>query len=186
MLHSEIIRYLGIVCTMCSIHSNIVSLILAELTIIFLVCRLHHFIFHLLLPHRKHWSMVRTSERGRFMKRREGILASQALLLLRHALSISLLILRKKPTVLQSKCECLWGGARVVQWWKHSPPTNVAWVQIRVLTPYVSWVSSWFYPLPWVVFFGHSGFPLASKPNISTPNWTRNARPRISSLMCYL
>ena len=80
----------------------------------------------------------------------------------------------------------LWGGARVVQWWKHSPPTNVAWVQIRVLTPYVSWVCSWFYPLPWVVFFGHSGFPLASKPNISTPNWTRNARPRISSLMCYL
>ena len=105
MLHSEIIRYLGIVCTMCSVHSNIVSLILAELTIIFLVCRLHHFIFHLLLPHRKHWSMVRTSERGRFMKRREGILASHALLLLRHALSISLLILRKKPTVLQSKCE---------------------------------------------------------------------------------
>ena len=39
------------------------------------------------------------------MKRREGILASQALLLLRNALSISLLILRKKPTVLQSKCE---------------------------------------------------------------------------------
>ena len=80
----------------------------------------------------------------------------------------------------------LWGGARVVQWWKHSPPTNVVWVQIRVLTPYVSWVCSWFSPLPWVVFFGHSGFPLASKPNISTPNWTRNARPRISPLMCYL
>ena len=32
----------------------------------------------------------------------------------------------------------LWGGARVVQWWKHSPPTNVARVQIRVLTPCVT------------------------------------------------
>ena len=44
MLHSEIIRYLGIEWTMCSVHSNIVLLILAELTIIFLLCRLHHFI----------------------------------------------------------------------------------------------------------------------------------------------
>ena len=28
----------------------------------------------------------------------------------------------------------------VVQWWEHSPPTNVAWVWISALTPYVGWV----------------------------------------------
>ena len=28
-------------------------------------------------------------------------------------------------------------GARVAQWWEHSPPTNVAWVQIPMLMPYV-------------------------------------------------
>ena len=28
-------------------------------------------------------------------------------------------------------------GARIVQWWEHSPPTNVA--RVSVLTPYVGW-----------------------------------------------
>ena len=35
-------------------------------------------------------------------------------------------------------------GARVVQWGKHSPPTNVAPVRILALTPYVGWVCCWF------------------------------------------
>ena len=130
--------------------------------------------------------MVRTSERGSFMKRREGILASHALLLLRHALSISLLILRKNPTVLQSKCESFVrrskGGAMVKALASHQcgQGSNPS------VDTMCNWVCSWFSPLLWVVFFGHSGFPLASKPNISNPSWTRNARPRISTLMCYI
>ena len=36
---------------------------------------------------------------------------------------------------------------RVAHWWKHSPPTNVAWVRIQVSTPYVGWVCCWFSPL---------------------------------------
>ena len=40
------------------------------------------------------------------------------------------------------------GGARVAQWWEHSPPTNVAQVQIPASTPYyVGWVCCWFSPL---------------------------------------
>ena len=43
-------------------------------------------------------------------------------------------------------------GARVAQWWEHSPPTNVAWVQIPASTPYVGWVCCWFSPLLREVF----------------------------------
>ena len=38
---------------------------------------------------------------------------------------------------------------RVVQWWEHSPPVNVARVRIlasRAMSPYVGWVCCWFYP----------------------------------------
>ena len=44
------------------------------------------------------------------------------------------------------------GGARVVQWWEHSPPTNVARFQILASTPYVGWVCCWFSPLLREVF----------------------------------
>ena len=43
-------------------------------------------------------------------------------------------------------------GARVAQWWEHSPLTNVARVQIPASTPYVGWVWCWFSPLLWEVF----------------------------------
>ena len=42
-------------------------------------------------------------------------------------------------------------GARVEQW-EHSPPTNVARVQIPTSMPYVGWVCCWFSPLLWEVF----------------------------------
>ena len=41
----------------------------------------------------------------------------------------------------------LYRGARVAQWWEHSPPTNVPQVRILALTPYVGWVCCWFSPL---------------------------------------
>ena len=43
-------------------------------------------------------------------------------------------------------------GARVAQWWEHSPPTNVAPVQILVSTSYVGWVCCWFSSLLREVF----------------------------------
>ena len=50
---------------------------------------------------------------------------------------------------------CLKLRPRVAQWWEHSPPINVARVQILASTPYVGWVCCWFSPLfqevfPWV------------------------------------
>ena len=36
--------------------------------------------------------------------------------------------------------------------WEHSPPTNVAQVQIRASKPYVGWVCCWFSPLLREVF----------------------------------
>ena len=58
-------------------------------------------------------------------------------------------------------------GARVAQWWEHSPPTNVARVQLPASTPYVGWVGCWFSPLLQKVFLRYSGFPLSSKTNTS-------------------
>ena len=55
-------------------------------------------------------------------------------------------------------------GARGAQWWEHSPPTNVAGVQLPA-TPYVGWVCCWFSPLLREVFSGYSCFPLSSKTN---------------------
>ena len=43
-------------------------------------------------------------------------------------------------------------GARVAQWWEHSPPTNLARVRILASTPYVGWVCCWFSPLLREVF----------------------------------
>ena len=58
-------------------------------------------------------------------------------------------------------------GARVAQWWAHSPPTNVAWVQLPASTPYVGWVCYRLSPLLREVFSGYSGCPLFSKTNTS-------------------
>ena len=58
-------------------------------------------------------------------------------------------------------------GAKVAQWWEHSPPTDVAPVQILVSTPYVGWVCCWLSPLLWEVFVRVLGFLLSSKTNIS-------------------
>ena len=43
-------------------------------------------------------------------------------------------------------------GARVGRWWGHSPPTNVAPVQILASKPSLVWVCSWFSPLLQEVF----------------------------------
>ena len=43
-------------------------------------------------------------------------------------------------------------GARVAQWWEHSPPTSVTRARILASTPYVGWVCCWFSPLLWEVF----------------------------------
>ena len=54
--------------------------------------------------------------------------------------------------ILASRWNTDLGGTRVAQWWEHSPPTNVARVQIPASTPYVSWVCCWFSPLLREVF----------------------------------
>ena len=61
----------------------------------------------------------------------------------------------------------LTGGARVAEWWKHSPPTNVAWVQIPASTPYVGRVCCWFSPLLPEVFLRVLRFSLSIKTNSS-------------------
>ena len=58
-------------------------------------------------------------------------------------------------------------GARMVQWWEHSPSTNVARVGFPELMPHVGWVCCWFSPCSKRFFSGYSGFPLSSKTNIS-------------------
>ena len=57
------------------------------------------------------------------------------------------------------------GCAGMVQWWEHSPPTNVAWVRFPDLASYVGWVC-WFSTLRREVFSENSGFPgpLLQKP----------------------
>ena len=66
-------------------------------------------------------------------------------------------------------------GARVAQWWEHSPLTNVARVQIPASTAYVGWVCCWFSPLLREVFLGVLRFsPLLKKPTFPNSNSTRN------------
>ena len=50
-----------------------------------------------------------------------------------------------------------------MQWWQHSPPTNVTCVRILASTPYVGWVCCWFSPLLREVFLR---FSLLLKNNI--------------------
>ena len=60
-------------------------------------------------------------------------------------------------------------GARVKQWWKHTPPTHVARVQLPESTPYSMWVKFVVDSLPCSERFlsRYSNFPLSSKPNTS-------------------
>ena len=58
---------------------------------------------------------------------------------------------RKLKFMKSSTSGSVW-GARVAQSWEHSPPTNVARVQIPASTPYVGWVCCWFSPLLREVF----------------------------------
>ena len=44
------------------------------------------------------------------------------------------------------------GVTWVAQWWEHSPPTNVARIQILASPLYVGLVCCWFSPLLWEVF----------------------------------
>ena len=84
-------------------------------------------------------------------------------------------------------CYFLQTGARVAQWWEHSPPPSVARVQIASSTPYVSWVCCWFSPLLREFFSGYSGFPLPSKTNISKFQFDQESGRRRTTLwMCCL
>ena len=63
-------------------------------------------------------------------------------------------------------------GARVGQWWEHSPLTNVARVQIPASTPYVGWVCCWFFPLLQEVFLQVLQFsPLLKNQHFQIPIW---------------
>ena len=46
---------------------------------------------------------------------------------------------RGNSTTVHTLCD-KYGEQGMAQWWEHSPPINVAWAQILVLTPYVGWV----------------------------------------------
>ena len=81
------------------------------------------------------------------------------------------------------------GGARVVQWWEHSPLTNIARLQIPASTPYVGWVLLLVFSLaPRGFFSGYSGFPLLSKTNISKFQLDQESprRRTVTTWMCYL
>ena len=80
--------------------------------------------------------------------------------------------------------QCHIRGPRVAQWWDHSPPTNVARVQIPTSTPYVGWVWCWFSPLFREVFLRVLRFsPLLKNQHFEIP-----IRPgiRTTMWMCYL
>ena len=60
-----------------------------------------------------------------------------------------------------------------MQWWEHSPPTNMAQVQILASTPYVDWVCCWFSPLLWEVFLQVLRFsPLLKNQDFQIPIWS--------------
>ena len=75
-------------------------------------------------------------------------------------------------------------GARVVQWWEHLPPTDVARDRIPALTAYVGWVCCWFSPFFGQVFPRVHRFSPLLKTNNSNSIW--NARTHFDkSLKCY-
>ena len=66
-------------------------------------------------------------------------------------------------------------GTRMAQWWEHSPPNNVARVQIPASTPYVG-VEFVVGSLPCFERFSLNtpAFPCPQKPTFSNSNSTRN------------
>ena len=75
----------------------------------------------------------------------------------------------------------------MAQWWEHSPPTNVARVQILASRLYVGWVCCWFSPLLREIFLWVLWFPLSSKTNISKFQFDHEwGRWRTPLWMCYL
>ena len=83
-------------------------------------------------------------------------------------------------------------GARVTQWWEHSPPINVAQVQILASTTYVGWVCCCFSPLLLEIFLWRAPFsPLLKNQHFQIPiqqgiRWTKNHSVDVLSLNCYL
>ena len=97
-------------------------------------------------------------------------------------------------------------GARMVQCWEHSSPTNVTGVQILALMPYVSVNLLLVLSLLWEVFLwvlqfspllknpcserfssGYSSFPLSSKTNISKVQFDQESGGwRTTWWMCYV
>ena len=79
----------------------------------------------------------------------------------------------------------------MVQWWEHSPPTNVAQLQIPASTPYVGWVCCWFSPLLREVFFPCTPvFPSPQKPILPNSNLIWNEQTRLNKFiwtaMCFM
>ena len=79
-----------------------------------------------------------------------------------YKLTFSQKILTVKGTEMSLMSLMSW-GAGVVQWWEHSPPTNLARVRFPDSASYVGWVC-WFSTLHREVFSGYSGFPSPQKP----------------------
>ena len=63
--------------------------------------------------------------------------------------------------------------AETVQWWEHSPPTNVAQVWFLDSASYVGWVNChWFSSLLWEVFLRVLRFfPFLKNRHFQIPNW---------------
>ena len=58
----------------------------------------------------------------------------------------------------------------MVQWWEHSPPTNVSWVRFPDPAAYVGWVCCWFFYLLREVFLRVSRFsPLLKNQHFQIP-----------------
>ena len=77
-------------------------------------------------------------------------------------------------------------GSKVVQWWDHSPPTNVFRIQIQASTPYISymgWVCCWFSS----VSSGITGFPLPKKPTLPNSDSIRTLLNKLlRTPMCFV
>ena len=75
----------------------------------------------------------------------------------------------------------------MAQWSEHSPPTNVAWTQLKRSIPYVglSWLLVPSFTLRGFSL-GSPVFPSPQKPTFQYSNLTRNGRQRTTLLMCSL
>ena len=75
----------------------------------------------------------------------------------------------------------------IAQWWEHSPPINLARVQIPASTPHVGWVCCWFSPFLREDFLRVLQFSPLPKNNISKFQFDQESGRRRTTLwMCYL